>query len=576
MPNSDSSKTYTLLVLRGVTYLSDLDWTSATAGDSAQNNGLPYKDRAWEDHEMAVLGTNDTKMVFAKGIGTHAASTIAYDITEKNFASFYVVPGVSYAIRNTDNVPELQFSVLLDGVEKYKSAKMTKNTTCQPVEVDVTGGKTLTLVVTDFRANPWGSHANWADAQFRARSSSTVAVSGVTLDTKELTLPMGGSQTLVATVTPENATNRKVRWSSGDEAVASVDQSGRVTAIAAGVVDITVTAEEGQFTGVCKLTVSNAPGPVRHTVTFNTNGGSTVEAAMVDHNTAVTQPRSPVRRGYTFTGWYSDADLTKTYDFATLITGNITLYAKWSKNSDPSGSSSGSAKPSVSTSGSGGKISASSDGTATITPDAGYAIAKITINGKEVPVPANGKLIGLRSSDKVVVTFEKIAAQAENRFTDVSSHWAKDAIGFVVKKGLFSGTGDTTFSPEAPMTRAMLMTVLARMNGQETGGGATWYEKGMNWAQAHGISDGTNPDGNITREQFAAMLYRYAGAPDTADLTMSAVGDANNISDYAKDAMLWATQQGIVTGKGEGVLDPMGTATRAEVATMLQRFLTLS
>ena len=104
--------------------------------------------------------------------------------------------------------------------------------------------------------------------------------------------------------------------------------------------------------------------------------------------------------------------------------------------------------------------------------------------------------------------------------------WYADAVQYVANKALMSGTGNGSFSPNAPTTRAMLMTVLARYAGEDTTGGATWYEKGMNWAKANGVSDGTDPNANITREQLVTMLYRYAGSP-------TANGKLDNFSDSA-------------------------------------------
>ena len=153
-----------------------------------------------------------------------------------------------------------------------------------------------------------------------------------------------------------------------------------------------------------------------------------------------------------------------------------------------------------------------------------------------------------------------------------ATHWASEAVDYVVSEGLFNGTSDTTFSPDASMTRAMFFTVLARLDGVDTTGGATWYEKAMAWAVAEGITDGTNPEATITREQLAVMLYRYAGSP-AAEGSLTGFADAASVSAWAQDAMEWAVAEGILTGKNGSALDPQGTASRAEVATMLMRFV---
>ena len=152
--------------------------------------------------------------------------------------------------------------------------------------------------------------------------------------------------------------------------------------------------------------------------------------------------------------------------------------------------------------------------------------------------------------------------------------WYADAVKYVTDKGLMNGTDDNQFSPNASTTRAMLMTVLARYAGEDTTGGATWYEKGMEWAKAKGVSDGTNPNANITREQLVTMMYRYAGSPK-ADGKLDSFSDSASVSSYAADAMQWAVANGIVNGSN-GKLNPQNNATRAEVAAILMRFCEMS
>lgn len=158
-------------------------------------------------------------------------------------------------------------------------------------------------------------------------------------------------------------------------------------------------------------------------------------------------------------------------------------------------------------------------------------------------------------------------------FTDVpASHWAAGGIAYAVENGLMTGTSRTTFAPAAPTTRGMMMTILARQDGVSTSGGGTWYEKGMAWAKENGISDGSAPNGSITREQLAVMLYRASGA-DAGSAELSAFADSKAVSSWAAEAMSWAVGQGVITGKKGNLLDPGGTASRAEVAVMLQRYL---
>lgn len=161
-------------------------------------------------------------------------------------------------------------------------------------------------------------------------------------------------------------------------------------------------------------------------------------------------------------------------------------------------------------------------------------------------------------------------------FKDVPQNsWFASAVQYVTSNSLMNGTSTTAFSPNATMSRGMLMTVLARYAGESTEGGTVWYEKGMNWAKNKGISDGSAPNRNITREQLAAMLYRYAGEPDGA-ADLSAYADAGSVSAYAEKAVQWCVKNGILTGKTSSTLAPKATATRAECAAMLQRFASLT
>ena len=221
--------------------------------------------------------------------------------------------------------------------------------------------------------------------------------------------------------------------------------------------------------------------------------------------------------------------------------------------------------------------------TVTVKPDDGYQLDKLTVTDAKggtisVTDKGNGKYTFTMPASKVTITptFVKIAEQpTEKTFVDVAkSDWFADAVAYVTQKGLMNGTGSDTFSPNASTTRGMLMTVLARYAGEDTTGGATWYEKGMNWAKAKGVSDGTNPEVNITREQLVTMLYRYAGSP-AASGSLDNFSDAASVSSYAVNAMQWAVANGIVNGSN-GKLNPQNNATRAEVAAILMRFCEMS
>lgn len=185
----------------------------------------------------------------------------------------------------------------------------------------------------------------------------------------------------------------------------------------------------------------------------------------------------------------------------------------------------------------------------------------------------------LTTENGIVVTLEdgatvKVVDNSKD-FVDVpNNYWGSTYIDFATSRGLFSGTSESTFAPDTPMNRAMIVTVLAAYEGVDTTTGSTWYEAGANWAVANGISDGTNMNQNLTREQLAVMLWRYAGSPTVAPL--SGYSDLGNISDWAEMAMAWAVRNGMIAGMDGNMLNPGGQATRAQVATILMRFVELT
>ena len=172
-------------------------------------------------------------------------------------------------------------------------------------------------------------------------------------------------------------------------------------------------------------------------------------------------------------------------------------------------------------------------------------------------------------------------------FSDVPEEgWEADAVAFASAREMFSGTSETTFSPELLMTRGMLATVLYNLEGQPDQelthafsdvGSGIWYAAGVSWAAANGIINGYGdgrfgPDDSVTREQFVVMLWRYAGSPAT-DVRALAFSDAEQASGYAMEALCWAAENGILKGYGDGRLDPGGVATRAQAAQMLKNFI---
>ena len=204
--------------------------------------------------------------------------------------------------------------------------------------------------------------------------------------------------------------------------------------------------------------------------------------------------------------------------------------------------------------------------TVTATPEAGYELVYITVDGE----PIEGDTFTMPGHD---VTVSAVFSDGFP-FVDVpAGSWYREYVEYVYANGLMDGTSATTFEPDANMTRAMVWAILARMDG-ETVTGASWQAEARSWAMESGVSDGTDPNGLVTREQFATMLWRYAGEPASAQ-SLSGYTDASSVSGWAGTAMAWAVEKGIVTGVTAATLVPQGTATRAQAAAMLMRFAQL-
>ena len=262
---------------------------------------------------------------------------------------------------------------------------------------------------------------------------------------------------------------------------------------------------------------SRKPSVTYYTLHFETNGGSAITDMREENNTRISLTKYvPTRHGYTFIGWYSDHNLTNQVSEVSL-TKNMTVYAGWRADENP---------------------------------------------------------------DTVA-----------NPFTDASEKdWFYNDTMFVYKNGLMLGTSKTLFSPHGTVTRGMIATILWRMEGSLAPKGENsftdveagrWYADAITWTAENGIfagysKDKFGPDDPITREQLTAIFYRYAdykGYKLTVTGNLDKFEDADKITDYAKTVMQWAVGNRLIKGKTENLLDPQGTATRAEIAAMLHRFV---
>ena len=230
-----------------------------------------------------------------------------------------------------------------------------------------------------------------------------------------------------------------------------------------------------------------------------------------------------------------------------------------------------------------GSVTASSDWavvgsevTLTVTPDEGWRLGSLSA------VDSSGTQLALRSlgggkyaftmpGGKVTVSAVFVRGEGLG-FTDVApGAWYYDAVAYVSENGLMNGVDTGIFDPDGSLTRAMVWTILARIEGADTEGGETWYAKARDWAMETGVSDGTDAMGAITREQLVTMLWRSRGEPGV-DFLLTA-RDADSISSWAYEAMRWAVSEGIIEGDENGFISPAATATRAQAAAIIMRFI---
>ena len=328
--------------------------------------------------------------------------------------------------------------------------------------------------------------------------------------------------------------------------------------------------------------IDNKETVVTYTVTVNGSyAGETGEGSYLA-GASVTASAGE-RVGYSFAGWTAEgvdlADASAENVTFTMPANDVTLTAEWDYIVTPGDPT---YRPIIDEPENGGVTTSPSRPEAgdTVTvnpePDEGYEVDEIIVTDKDgnpVEVTRNPDGSYSFTQPEGAVTIEVTFRPASGLpFTDVAEgDWFYDYVEYVYENSLMDGTSDTTFEPNANMTRAMVWAILARIDG-ETVTGANWVETAREWAMANGVSDGENANGYVTREQLATMLWRYAGEP-ASSYSLSAFTDADSVSGYAATAMAWAVEHGIITGVTDTTLVPQGTATRAQCAAMLMRFV---
>ena len=449
----------------------------------------------------------------------------------------------------------------------------------------------------------------------RTVTPEIVPVSQITLNKAETSISVGNSETLTATVAPENATIKALTWASSDEDVATVAPDGTVTAVKVGTATITATAADGSGkSATCTITVIGGTTPSQPgSSTGGSSGGSSSGGGGGSSSTTPTKPETATKpdgtkvetvtkpdgtKVETTTGKDGSVTKTETKKDGSSVTENkaadgSTGTVKTDKNGQTEAAAkvSGKAVEDAKKNGEAVKVpveveatrNSSTAPTVSIELPKGAGETKVEIPVSNVTPGTVAVLVypdgteeilkdSIPTEDGIQLTVDgsatvKIVDNSKG-FIDTRNHWAKDEIDFVSARGLVNGMSATIYAPNASTTRAQLWTILARQNGADLNGGNTWYEKAQNWAKDKGVSDGANHNAAINRAQMVTMLWRAVGQPTaggTANFT-----DVPTDSYYAQ-AVAWAVENGITTGVGNGHFDPTGTCTRAQIAAFLAR-----
>ena len=433
-----------------------------------------------------------------------------------------------------------------------------------------------------------------------------IDVESISLSPAKIDLDVGETETLTSTISPVDASYQTVTWKSNAPSVATVDQNGTVTAKGVGEAVITATAHDGGKTATCTVTVTQpgggGGGSSRPTPTPSQQAADKIEDAKDGDTVTVKLPTGQTKLekevfeelagrdvtleitvpgGVTWTvngqdipenAKLSDLDLGVSMNTSTIpvsvvnaITGEVgTIQISLKHDGEFGFTMTLSAPLGKTNAGYWANLYYYNKGIGVLEFQAASRIA----SDGTASFPFD------HASDYAIVIDAKSHEPVELPFTDVpEDYWAYSEIAWAYQNGYMSGTSAVSFNPGGTVSRQQVWMILARMAGADPADMAA----AKAWAVANGISDGTNPGGAVTRQQLAVLLYRYAVQNGMAAVTtqelLSSFPDAATVADYAVQALNWAVGRGIIGGTTQGTLNPAGTATRAQLAVMLYRWL---
>ena len=528
-------------VTGGTLNLNDGTITTTNSGTPAVQVGEDATVVIPENSTITVTSADNQAVSLAKGATVKMANTSVTVGDNEDGESYIDNNGITVLGRGAKSGDaSLQSALILrDGtiVQGTETEKPTyQETTDGEIVVTVPKGGSVT--------NASGQTTQMdAGGTVTSTGDTIVNAENITLNRSSVSLYSNtdnNSVQLTATVNPPSLSD-ELEWSSSNDSVATVDETGLVTAHSNGTAKIT--ASVGATTATCTVYVSTYTytGDYNYPVTIGKTEHGTVTIAKEDQ-------------------WANDGEkitVTVTPDDAYMLDELVIK--------DKAGNEL--------------QVKDNGDGTYTFTmPEGAVTITATFVEDPDWVEPEPEEPTPEPSTD-VTDTFNDVTPGA----------WYVDVVQYAYDHGLMTGTSATTFEPDTTTSRAMIVSILHRLEGSPNVGtsdffdvaSGAWYAAPVAWAAENGIvagfEDGTfGPNDPITREQMASILYRYAeykGIDTSARATLDAYSDAGSISPWATDVVSWANAVGLMNGVGENTLDPQGTATRAQVAAMLQRFI---
>ncbi len=628
--NCGYTKTYTC---SGISVTTDPTNMTYTEGETLYLSGLEITASFTDTAETAKIAYPDGNMSFSIDNGTtlttaHSGQKIKvtwYGKEAETKAQLTVnaadaetpkiaeqPQGTTYTVGNTAAPLRVTASVSDGGTLSYQWYSSTVNETTSGTEVSrvIDSGKTESTYTPPTTAE--GTTYYYCVVTNTKGQKSATAVS----NTAEIVVSPAAPTEYTITFDGNGGTSPAAQTTTGKKLTSlptsirdGYSLNGWYTAKTGGNKIALDTVFSTNMTVYAQWTKDTPPQPTEYTITFDGNGGTSPAAQTTAGGKLSSLPASK-QSGHTFKGWFTMPTGGSEITTSTVFTADTTVYAHWTKNGGSSGGdttpdyytltfeTNGGSKIDTFRTSSYGKTVDLSDYTPT---REGYDFngwyADKALTDKITSIRLNGNKIVYAGWTKQTVPVDPAEPDKENPstggspFTDVKeSDWFYDAVMFVYEKKIMVGTSDTTFSPYGTATRGMMAAIIWRMEGSpkaEYSGTLkdvpkdSYYAEAVKWTMQQGIFSGYGgglfgPDDPITRQQLAAIFYNYAkykGYDLTPTDSLSGFTDGDKVSDWAQDAMKWAVGSGLMNGKGDGILDPQGTATRAEIAAMLHRFI---